>query len=467
MKFTLKFSSDTPKTRGTKKHSAQTKVRKGESNKNPKNFGERLFLCDEIPQNKWIASLIGALCALFFSAFIYLEHFLGDSNAPIFSTICALCGIFLYFKLSRLGAFICGALIGILWFYWVGFSFRFFGIAYLIPLVWIVFALIYGGIFYLFCFFKSPIYRLFALTLSSWIHPFGFNWFILESMLSKSYFSPSKFTLFLLLIGVLIFSLMLTKKLYKAGVVWILSFYLILFGFQDSINWDSKPKPQTPTQLKIQTLSLNIPQNLRWDSKHLQTIIAQNYDKIRQAKAQNYDLVILPETAFPLALNLYPSLIESLKEASADIAILTGSLYQENHKIFNSAYLFQNGEMQVFHKQILVPFGEQIPLPHFLASWINKTFFEGAEDFEQAKLQSPNSTLIGNERFQIAICYEATREEFYQNSPQNLIAISNNAWFSPSIEPTLQKLLMLYFAKNYGTTIFHSSNASLDFTLKP
>lgn len=70
-------------------------------------------------------------------------------------------------------------------------------------------------------------------------------------------------------------------------------------------------------------------------------------------------------------------------------------------------------------------------------------------------------------RFQIAICYEATREEFYQDFPKYLIALSNNAWFVPSIEPTLQRLLMLYFAKNYGTTIFHSSNASPDFKLTP
>lgn len=408
---------------------------------------------------------LGALCALFFSAFIYLEHFLGDFNAPIFSTLCAIGGIFLYFKLSRLGAFICGAFIGILWFYWVGFSFRFYDLTLLIPLVWVVFSLIYGGLFYIFCFFQNPIYRIVSLALSSFIHPFGFNWFIIESILTKSYFFPSKFIFFLLLIGVLIFSLTLSKKLYKISFSWLILFCLLLvlphyIGF-------SNPPMESHSKLKIKTLSLDIPQNLRWDSAHLNQIIEQNYQQILEAKAENYDLVILPETAFPLALNLYPSLIESLKTTSQEIAILTGALYQENKRVFNSAYLFQYGEMKVFHKLILVPFGEQIPLPNFLAKWVNQVFFGGASDFDSAEFKSPNFALINGERFQIAICYEATREEFYQDFPKNLIAISNNAWFAPSVEATLQKLLMLYFARNYNTTIFHSSNASPNFTLAP
>ncbi|WP_297810414.1 apolipoprotein N-acyltransferase [uncultured Helicobacter sp.] len=427
-----------------------------------------LFLSSAIPQNKFFASLTGTLCAFFFSAFIYLEHFLGNFNFPIFSTLCAIIGIFLYFKLSRFGAFICGALIGILWFYWVGFSFRFYNLTFLIPLVWIVFILIYGGLFYVFCFFKNPIYRIISLTLSSFIHPFGFNWFILESILTKSYFFPSKFTFFLLLIGVLIFSLTLSRKLYKTSIIW-----LMLFCFSLALPYYIKNpnsttlESQNDSKLKIKTLSLDIPQNIRWDSKHLHQIIEQNYQQIAEAKAQHYDLVILPETAFPLALNLYPNLIESLKVASQEITILTGAIYQENKHTFNSAYLFQNGEMKVFHKLILVPFGEKIPLPSFLAHWVNQKFFKGASDFDATIFKAPNFALIGNGRFQIAICYEATREEFYQNFPQNLIAISNNAWFSPSIEPTLQKLLMLYFAKNYNTTIFHSSNASPNFILTP
>ncbi len=48
-----------------------------------------------------------------------------------------------------------------------------------------------------------------------------------------------------------------------------------------------------------------------------------------------------------------------------------------------------------------------------------------------------------------------------------MIATSNNAWFTPSIEPTLQKLLLKYYAKKYDVTIFHSINGSENYTIRP
>ena len=415
------------------------------------------LLSNTIPPNRFYGILVGILCAVFLSAFIYLECFLDEKNFPLYSTIFAFLGFFLYFKLPRLGAFICGGCIGILWFYWVGFSFRFYGITYLMPLVWVVFFVVYGALFYVFCFFKNPVYRLSSLVLSSFIHPFGFNWFIIESVLVKSYFFPSKFTLFLFLFGIVIFSTLLTQKLYKTSLVWLV---LICFILPANSQIQQVEQP-----LKIKTTRTEIPQDLRWQSEQLHTIIAQNHKIILEAIQANYDVIILPETAFPLSLNLQPQLIHTLKSLSQDITIITGAIHQENNHFFNSAYVFTKGDMQIFDKHILVPFGETIPLPRFLATWINKIFFNGAEDFSIKDSTTPNFTWINGQRFQIAICYEATRDELYANSPKNLIAISNNAWFIPSIEPTLQKLLMLYFAKNHNTRIYHSSNASPNFTL--
>ena len=41
-----------------------------------------------------------------------------------------------------------------------------------------------------------------------------------------------------------------------------------------------------------------------------------------------------------------------------------------------------------------------------------------------------------------------------------MIMISNNAWFTPSIEPTLQHLLFKILLKKYSVTIFHVVNGS-------
>ena len=47
------------------------------------------------------------------------------------------------------------------------------------------------------------------------------------------------------------------------------------------------------------------------------------------------------------------------------------------------------------------------------------------------------------------------------------IKLSNNAWFTPSIEPTLQHLLLKYYSKKYGVTIFHVANGSENRIYRP
>jgi len=47
-----------------------------------------------------------------------------------------------------------------------------------------------------------------------------------------------------------------------------------------------------------------------------------------------------------------------------------------------------------------------------------------------------------------------------------MIVLSNNGWFTPSTEPTLQKLLLQYYSKKYGTTIYHSVNMSPSYVVR-
>ncbi len=110
-----------------------------------------------IAQKRLPQSLIGILCAISLSAFIYLEHF--SLNSPIISTLFAIVGLFLYLQLSAFGGLVCGGLIGILWFYWIALSFRYYDIAYLMPLMWIVLILVYGILFLFFCAFNHYVYK--------------------------------------------------------------------------------------------------------------------------------------------------------------------------------------------------------------------------------------------------------------------------------------------------------------------
>ncbi len=155
---------------------------------------------------------------------------------------------------------------------------------------------------------------------------------------------------------------------------------------------------------------------------------------------------------------MQPQIMERLQNDSKQITIVVGALYWENEIPRNSTYIFQNGAYTVANKVKLVPFGEENPLPDFMGKWINDLFFDGAPDYV-ASADFTDYTIHGV-TYRNAICFEATSEKLYEGKPKNMIALSNNGWLIPSIEPTQQKVLLQYYSKKYGTTIYHAVNMS-------
>ena len=157
-------------------------------------------------------------------------------------------------------------------------------------------------------------------------------------------------------------------------------------------------------------------------------IIEDNIIAIKNAIDEKQDLIILPETAFPLVLNKTENLKALLLNLSNDISIVTGSLYAKDGLYYNSTYHFENGNVEVAHKVVLVPFGEAVPMPEKIRNLINDIFYNGAQDYETAK--EPTSFTIKGKKFRNAICYEATTDAIYKNlDTPYVIVTSNNAWF--------------------------------------
>jgi apolipoprotein N-acyltransferase len=112
----------------------------------------------------------------------------------------------------------------------------------------------------------------------------------------------------------------------------------------------------------------------------------------------------------------------------------------------------------VADKVVLVPFGEANPLPDWASRWVNEIFFDGAPDYKAA--EKPTDFLIDDKKYRAAVCFEGTSERLYTDRPRRMVLLSNNGWFIPSIEPTLQKLLLVYYHRKYGTEIWHAVNMS-------
>jgi apolipoprotein N-acyltransferase len=364
-------------------------------------------------------------------------------------------GLWMLFKSSRAGYFFTGFFVGILWFYWISLSFRYYGnLSWLIPIVIISIGIIYGLLFLAPSLLtNSPYFHAIALVILSQIAPFGFNWFNFELML---YYTP--FGLTSLHAMFLIASILLAQNIHKRYR------FLALVCFIAALDLSNKELPKIP-DFDIKIIQTSIAQDDKWQTEVVVKNVQENFKTIERAIVEKKRLIILPETAFALYLNKNEVIVERLLEYSQDIAIITGALGYEDDKYYNSAYFFDKGVMQRADKIVLVPFAEQIPLPNFISDYINELLFNGAKDFSQAN--SPTDFVVDGVKIRSAVCFEGSRKEIYEGNPQIISVISNNAWFVPSIQPTMQNLMLSLYASKNNAIVFHSVNGEGSKTIIP
>lgn len=386
------------------------------------------------------------------SAFIYFSHF--SFEIKIINSIFGVFGIYLLLSIPKKSLFFAGFFTGIFWCNWMAISLQYYDLTYIFPIVLLGIGIVFGIIFHLFALIDNLIFRSFAIFIFTFISPFGFNWLKLELLFVDSYFSTSKLAFALIIISLALF---IYLKKFRFIALFIMIFAL---DFSKNINL-AEPN------INISMPQMMVNQDLKWQKEYVNDLIENNFVKIEEAIEQKKDLVVLPETAFSFVLNKKPEILNRLLEYSYNIDIIVGSLYLENREIFNASYHFFEGNYEVAKKVVLVPFGEEIPLPKFLVDLINNIFYNGASDYSKAS--TATDFLIKGEKFRNAICYEATTDKIFENLNETkyMMVISNNAWFIPSIEPTLQHLLLKYYSKKYGVMIFHTVNGSPNRVYKP
>ena len=393
---------------------------------------------------------LGFFSSLFASAFIYMHHF--NVHLPWLQALFGITALYFWLKLTSKEMFWSGFFTALFWFYWIALSFRYYDLSWMIPFVTIGVALIFGILFRLISALPHIALRAVAIGLVEYLHPLGFDWFRPALMFTNSILGDHIWQLWIILLSLTLFIVIKQKIRY-------LTLLLILI----SIKYQT-PNTQHLT-FNIQLVNTNIDQDKKWNPRYLNPIIKLNMKAIQNAISNKKRAVILPESAFPLYLNHEIELMEKLLSLSKNITIVTGALYAENRKYYNSTYLFKDGKVRVMHKVVLVPFGEEVPLPKWMSRWINDIFFDGASDYATAREVS-DFKMVGK-TFRNAICYEATSDKLFEGSPKYMVAISNNKWFTPSIEPTLQHLLLQMQSNRHGTTIFHSTNGAITTVITP
>jgi len=406
---------------------------------------------------------------------------------PLLTTFPGLTALYLLLQEDKKTWFFSGFFIGFFWFWWIVVSFGHYNMLWAIPIGLLVISFSYGILFWFIAWIAEKITSIIAnirvgwihppksiapskfkvgeptlleliikatgLLVLSYLHPFGFDWFKPELMFVNSYLGIEKWQFALILTAIVL-------SLWKKQLLYLFAVFL---AYQP-VNIGTATIPGN-----IQIVTTHISVKDKWNKSLQATQFDTFFKIIDQAIDANKTLIILPESVFPVFINRSQELIDKLQKRAKHISIVTGGLYWDGKTPRNSTYIFTNGKIMVANKVVLVPFGESNPLPDFLSDWVNKVFYDGAVDYKASK--NIIDYKIDKETYRNAICFEATSEKLYAKNtrgerPENMIVLSNNGWFIPSIEPVLQRLLLQYYSKKYGTTIYHSINMAPSYIIQ-
>ena len=156
---------------------------------------------------------------------------------------------------------------------------------------------------------------------------------------------------------------------------------------------------------------------------------------IRQMQTSAGDLILAPETALA-QLSHRQDFRDTMRQSGVPPAphqaVILGTMEQNGEDYANAAWGWMGGEVQAYHKQHLVPFGEYTP-PAF--SWINQWLNIPYSNFREG-VGTSNPFVHRQHVYALGICYEDLFGEemarLFQGRaprPTALINLSNLAWF--------------------------------------
>lgn len=211
---------------------------------------------------------------------------------------------------------------------------------------------------------------------------------------------------------------------------------LALFGLGFSLQKQEWTLAADTPPLRIGAVQSNISQEKKWAYTQYWATLEQ-YDLASEELWPDSDLVIWPEAAIPALYHNALSYFDYIAERAQanNSALITGVPTRFEEDMYNSVMVISGGE-GIYHKQRLVPFGEYVPLSHYIRGLIKffdlpmSSFTRGGSD--QGHLNVKGWQLAAS------ICYEIAYPDLISDSARNsdlLFTISNDAWFGHSIGP--------------------------------
>ena len=198
-------------------------------------------------------------------------------------------------------------------------------------------------------------------------------------------------------------------------------------------------------------------------------------DNTKKELDNNIDLIIWPESAMPFyrTQNFKDrKKISNILFTNSNQKLLTGDVYYENEKIYNSSVLFDNKEIKnVYHKRQLVPMAEYVPLSE------NFDFLKDI-NLGQANFSKGDKDVIFNINeysFASLICFESTFPDINRRHALKgidvMIYLVNDGWYTSPPEPqqharqavfrAIENRIPIIRCANTGISMFINSNGEI------
>jgi len=229
---------------------------------------------------------------------------------------------------------------------------------------------------------------------------------------------------------------------YKSLLFFLTLLFIIFVYGEKRLTLDRDSRENT----EIILIQPNITQKEKWDPELFQfnknklinpTVNLSNQPR-KDTTSNRY--FIWPETAIAALIDENPDITyEVTKNFSENDYLMLGSLRREGNNFFNSFFIIDHNNIIIgkYDKNILVPFGEYIPLDNLLRklSFLNISSLAGNFTAGSKSVEIFN-TLKNNPM--VYICYEIVFSNKIRDIDEEasfLLNITNDAWFGNSSGP--------------------------------
>ncbi|WP_022851070.1 apolipoprotein N-acyltransferase [Limisalsivibrio acetivorans] len=207
-------------------------------------------------------------------------------------------------------------------------------------------------------------------------------------------------------------------------------------------------------------------QDIKWERSEKYNIYSLVSGMLRESADGDFDMIILPETAYPGFIQNDPEVDILLKTVGHDVPVITGAMRYEvvdgKRRYYNSALLFNEGKGDVYNKVHLVPFGEYFPLGDMFKP-IEHYFFQGGEDF------TPGSEVqvfdVNGIKVAPMICYEGAysfqlRRQLKLGA-EMVVILSNDSWFGGSAGRIQHLAVDVMRAAEYNRSVVRATQSGI------